>query len=298
MKAFDEWKLKRICKKSGRLKEYQDYLKAKETWNRDNEMFKNSINKAEIVLKGKTPDDPTYKSACDEVNRWKYTLEESRLKESFIRPNSPDDIQYREKLVDDFSSKIASILGDDDSIRFHGTPIYFTKEILKSGAILSSSARFDGYNKSTDLKDEISVSTAKTISRTLSFFTGIYSFQSSLPSGCLFVLKADDVDATLVQYSAMKTFSFKANPERLLGVCTTPENIPVVREWLKLYGYDENLAYSFEEFLKIAPSLKAVSEQKKTEDFSSSLDIEELLDELDDEVVAEYKNVDTNVKTR
>lgn len=304
MKAFDEWKLKRECKKSGRLKEYEDYLKVKESWKRDNEMFKGFLNKAEATLKETKIDDPAYKKACDEVNRWKYTLEESYLKEKFIRPNFPDDIAYRERLTDDFSTKIASIIGEDETIRFHGTPIYFTKEILKSGAILSSSARFDGYDKSTDLKDEISVSTAKNISRTLSFFTDLYSFQQSLPSGCLFVLKAAHVDAGLTQYSAMKSFSFKEQPERLLGICTTPENIPVVKEWLKLYGYDENIVYSFEDFLKIAPNLKGEDKEKSGEnnDNLSSLDTNELLDELEDEVVNEESTtyVDTNIsiKTR
>lgn len=299
MKLLDEWKLKRECKRSGRKNEYEDYLNAKKSWERDNQMYKGFLKKAEDTLARMKPDDAGYNHAYDEVNRWKYTLAESELKEEFIRPNLPEDIEYREKIIDDFSSKIGAILGEDETVRFHGTPIYFTREILKSGAITASSARFDGYDKSTDLKDEISVSTAETINRTLSFFTDFYSFQSSLPAGCLFVLKAAEEDADLAKYSAMKSFSFKEHPDRLLGICATEENIPRVKEWLKMYGYKEDLVYSFEEFLNIAPSLKQESEESKKmpeEEKQSIVHANELLDELDDEVVEEYDT--SNVKTR
>lgn len=303
MKAFEEWKLKRKCQKSGRKKEYQDYLQSKASLERDKDMYYGFLMKAEKNLNDKNPSDSTYKEVKDEVNRWKYNLQEISLRQEFIRPNSPEDIEYREKLTDVFGPKLASILGCDDSIRFHGTTIYYTREILKSGAILSSSARFDGFNKSTDLKDEISVSTANTIDRTLSFFTDLYSYQSSLPAGCLFVLRASESDANLTQYAAMKTFSFKEHPERLLGICTTIENIESVKEWLRLYGYDENLAYTFEDFLKIAPSLKGEDREKiieKCED-SSNLDMKELIESLEDESINEsdvYSDENNCVKTR
>lgn len=298
MKLFDEWKLKRECKKSGKETEYHDYLNVKEAWKKEHEMYIGFLKKAEDNLSKMSQTDSGYNHAYDEVNRWRYTLAESSLKEEFIRPNSKDDIQYRERIIDDFSTKIKEILGDDDTIRFHGTPIYFTREILKSGAILSSSARFDGYNKSTDLKDEISVSTADSIDRTLSFFTDLYSFQSCLPAGCLFVLKSSEVDAELAKYSAMKSFDFKESPERLLGICTTQENIPRVKEWLKMYGYNENLVYSFEGFLSIASSLKSKREENKVEEDeqTSIVNTDELLDELENEVTVDYN--DSNVKIR
>lgn len=66
-----------------------------------------------------------------------------------------------------------------------------------------------------------------------------------------------------------------------------------------MYGYKEDLVYSFEEFLNIAPSLKQESEESKKmpeEEKQSIVHANELLDELDDEVVEEYDT--SNVKTR
>lgn len=309
MKLFDEWKLKRECQKLGRTKEYDDYLKSKESLARDKSMYERFINDAKekflSVKKVYREDTKEYIASRDEVNRWKYALEQTVLKAQFVRPNNPDDIKYRERIIDEFSEKIENILGDDSSIRFHGTPIYYAKEILKNNGIFSSSSRYEGYNSSTDLEDEISVTTSKTINRTLSYFTDFYAFQSSLPAGCLFVLRDNgEEDAKLIKYAAMKSFNFKEHPERFLGICTTSENIPRVRKWLKDYGYSEKLAYTFDEFLTIAHQFKesvpkSNSEEEK-EHAKTFTDVEKLIEELDDEKVNQIieQEIDVKPKTR
>lgn len=304
MKLFDEWKLKRECQKLGHENEYNDYKKTKEVLSNDKTMYEGFLKKAEENLARAKElhgeDTLEYSKASDEVNRWKYNLEQLILKAQFIRPNNPSDISYRKNIIDEFSDKIASILGDDTTIRFHGTTIYYAKEILKNNGISSSSSRYDGYDSSTDLEDEISVTTPSTINRTLSFFTDLYAFQSSLPAGCLFVLRTSDEDQELTKYAAMKSFNFKNNPERFLGVCTTSENIPKVREWLKEYGYEENLVFTFDEFLAIAhkfkidkPDTTLASEVSSEE---TLIDAEGLIKELDDENIDQTLEVKSRAR--
>lgn len=292
MGFLDEWKLKRKCIKDGRKNEYQDYLNAKESLAKDKAMYEGYVEKAvarfEEVKKTHGSEDTEYINAKNEVNKWKYTLEQTILMQGYVRPNNKEDILYRKKIIDEFTYSISQTLGDDTSIRFHGTSIYYTKEILKNGSISSSSSRYDGYDSSTDLEDEISVTTSKTIDRTLSYFTDFYAFQRSLPAGCLFVLKAEKPkDQELVKYESMKSFSFREYPERLLGICTTSENITRVKEWLKEYGYDENLVYTFDEFLSIAPSLKTAEQYPQTITEDSDSKVNELLDELNEEETQE-----------
>lgn len=78
-----------------------------------------------------------------------------------------------------------------------------------------------------------------------------------MPAGCLFVLRDNGaVDSELVKYASMKSFKFREQPERILGICTTEENILRVKGWLKQYGYDENIVYTYEQFLNVAKTLK------------------------------------------
>lgn len=261
MKLFDEWKLKRKCIKEGRKEEYEEYLKAKDALLRDKKMYEDTVRKAKIILDNARQtygeESEQYKKALNGLKRQEYSLNETILAIDFVRPNKKEDVEYRKRIIDEFSDSISKILEGDISIRFHGTSIFFTREILKNGGISSTVSRSDGYNSSTDLEDEISVTSSSTINRTLSFFTDLYSFQRSMPSGCLFVLKSNsEVDDELVKYDVMKSFSFKKEPERLLGICTTEENIERVKGWLKEYGYSDNLVHTFESFLKLVPSLK------------------------------------------
>lgn len=306
MKLFAEWKLKRECQKQGRKNEYDDYVKVKEVLAKDKTMYEGFLKKAEEKFESVKKEfgsvSKEYTLACDEVNRWKYTLEQTILKSQYVRPNKPDDVLYRKRIIDEFSEKIGDILGSDETIRFHGTPVYYAKEILKNNGISSTSSRYDGYDSSTDLEDEISVTTPKTINRTLSFFTDFYAFQSSLPAGCLFVLRDDNQE--LIKHAAMKSFNFKESPERFLGICTTSENISRVREWLKEYGYSEELVYTFDDFLTIAHQFKSSVTEANSSDvrgnFECAVDTEALLDELDDEQVSEVlsQSVDERHKTR
>ena len=55
----------------------------------------------------------------------------------FIRPNTCEDISYRERQISEFSHRVKKILSDSELLVFHGTPIYNTPKIIQSGQIIS-----------------------------------------------------------------------------------------------------------------------------------------------------------------
>lgn len=115
-------------------------------------------------------------------------------------------------------------------MRFHGTPIYYAEQIIKSGNISSTADRYDGYIKSTDMKGEISASNIDTIDRTINYFSDMTSYQRSLPAGCIFALLPRDKEDAEYGHDMMHSVDFRQNPEQLFGVFTTPENIDQVKD--------------------------------------------------------------------
>ena len=106
----------------------------------------------------------------------------------FLRPNFQEDIDYRENQLKTFIPRLKQVISPNLDLRFHGTPIYFAEQIIKNRGISSTADRYDSYMKSTDPKGSISATTIDTISRTISFFTDMASYQRSLPCGCVFAL--------------------------------------------------------------------------------------------------------------
>lgn len=104
-----------------------------------------------------------------------------------------------------------------------------------------------------------------------------------MPAGCLFVLRDNGaVDSELVKYASMKSFKFREQPERILGICTTEENILRVKGWLKQYGYDENIVYTYEQFLNVAKTLKKENKDRVPEEDSEKQGYQsEIVDEVE-----------------
>lgn len=254
MGILSDLKIRSDCKKTGRMAEYQEYKQHLEIYKKDIERFEKYIEeftqKFEDVKRRFPQDSTEYKNAQSDLYRWIYTLDAVKLKINFCRPNSSEDIQYRELQCNEFSEKLKQVLSTNFDLRFHGTSIYFAEQIIKSGSISSSADRYDGYIKSTDAIGEISVSDRETLKRTLDFFSDMYSFQGCLPAGCIFaVLPRDEEDATYGP-NLMHSINFREHPEQLFGIFTTPENIEKVTSWLNKYGLNSKV-YTFEEFLKV-----------------------------------------------
>lgn len=243
------------CIRTGRMSDYKRYKQSIAFKQSDIKRFEGYIEDATMRVnnlraRGYSDESKEMKSALEELQRWRYTLDEKKLELEFTRPNSDEDIHYRNNNTGSkFVEELKKAKSDELNLVFHGTPIYFAREILRTGKISSSADRYDGYIKSTDMLGEISVSDIDSLSRTLDFFSGMASYQHCLPAGCIFAMFPKDDKDFSKKDSIMSSVDFKQNPEQLYGIFTTPENIPMVQKWLEKAGLDPNLAHDFEGFL-------------------------------------------------
>ncbi len=253
MSQIDELKLRLSCMRQGRSKEYKDYRDQKAIIKSDIEMcsknYNNAIRTFSYIQKKYPENSKEYIQAKSEVYRWNDLLNQGRLEMQFVRPNTQEDIAYRNDICENFVNELQQVIDPKLDLRYHGTPIYYAEQIIKSGNISSTADRYDGYIKSTDLKGEISVTDIQSLDRTIGLFTNLLSYNKSLPAGCVFaILPKDKADAENA-YSSMSSVNFKNNPQQLFGIFTTPENIKQVKEWMQESGFNPNLVCTFEEFL-------------------------------------------------
>ena len=290
MKKIDEFKLWFNCKKEGRIKEYNYYKKSKECKisdiNRYTNYLKNAIEEFQNIKQKFSENSNEYMEAKNEITRWRYTLEESKLSFKYIRPNNQEDIDYRNNQCEEFVNKLKKVQSPNFDLRFHGTPIYFAEEIIKSGTISSSADRYDGYIKSTDRIGEISVSNIETVARTINFFSDMTSYQRSLPAGCIFALLPKNKEDANYEKGLMHSVDFKNNPSQLFGIFTTPENIKRVKEWMKQSGLNPEIVYTFEEFLKAVEIKSAIVDNQ----IKNSIKYNVENNEIKSESIKKYQN--------
>lgn len=166
----------------------------------------------------------------------------------FLRPNTHEDIDYRRRIYSsDFYDVFREVIPADILLRFHGTQIYFAKDIIESGEISCSQDRF-GYSTSCDADGCISVTTKDNIGVTLWGYCGL-EVTTSMPMGCVFVLSPKGDDA-IVYGDQMKKVDFKKDPDALYAVLTSPENMEMVRSWCTESGVDADKVCEFYAFLE------------------------------------------------
>lgn len=114
-------------------------------------------------LKSIVEDDTKLKSylmsAQDDYLKRKYRLELKTAKSDFMRPNTTQDIQERKNALENVTKSIQQLDKNDQlNLRFHSTNIAATQSIIKSGGIIASVDRLNGYQFDTgNNSNEISV---------------------------------------------------------------------------------------------------------------------------------------------
>lgn len=215
------------------------------------------------IKKEFSPEDKEYKEAKDNLYNWIVTLDMHKSDTEFFRPNTWEDIEYREKLVIDYPNKLKNVLSPNFDLRFHSTSISFAKQIIKSKEISSTPDRYDGYIKNSDGKDVISVSDRNDLSRTIHSYANLNLYTQALPAGCIFaLLPKDEKDVSHYTQSVMSKVDFKQNPEQLFGICTTPENIQRVKEWMNEARLNPDIVYTYEEFLNVVRLRSEIEDPK------------------------------------
>lgn len=224
--------------------------------NRYTSFLNEAIEELSIVQQTHRTNSEEYRQAAMQIERWRYNIDKTNLALKFIRPNTSADIEYRNKQRREFTAKLQTIISRNLALRFHGTPIYYAEQIIRTGGITSTADRYNGYISSTDASGEISASTVGTLGQTIRYFSDIQAYQRSLPCGCVFALLprgAQDDEFSDV----MKAVDFRKNPDQLFGIFTTPENVERVKGWMQESALNPDKVYTFEGFLQF------VNEQSK-----------------------------------
>ena len=151
--------------------------------------------------------------------------------------------------LNEFTEKLQSVISKNLDLRFHGTPIYFAEQIIKTKTITSTADRYNGYRNSTDRYGEFSASSIQTLGETIKLFSDIQAYYRSLPCGCIFALFPKGPEDNEFP-NLMKTVDLSQNPDQLYGIFTTPENIDRVSTWMQEAGLDASKVYTFESFLE------------------------------------------------
>lgn len=185
----------------------------------------------------------------DVLKQSKYDLISYRERSSFLREPTRDDIQYRNRQRSEFPEKIKN-LDEGKMLCFHGTDINGAKHILLSGKI-SSGADRTGRSTSFDPPGKISVTNKDTVDTSVSTYMNIDA-NYCYPAGCLFVVTPADRG----EYEALsgigwmiRNVDFKTQPDRLVSVVTTPENLDKVRDWARQGGIDTSKIMDFDAFV-------------------------------------------------
>lgn len=166
----------------------------------------------------------------------------------FIRPSSLQDVAYRLRVYDELPRAIREAVPAGTPIRFHGTELPRARDILASGE-LSSSVDREGIETSYDVSGQVSVTMPEDIGTTVHDFSGILSRDCVMPAGCIFVLVPEsEEDIKAGNSHLMGNVYFRTQPERIVGIMTSPENISQVQSWSEPAGIDPARVQEFFDF--------------------------------------------------
>lgn len=159
----------------------------------------------------------------------------------FKRTPIKDDVKYRRIKRATFESQLLEVLPVECDFCFHGTTIWNTEKILKTGKICAK----DGEN------DEICVTALKNVWFTIKEFADLGNYE--YPAGCIFVIQPNEDEINISKReNKINNVYFNKNPNRLIAIITTPENIERVKKWLQQsnLNIDEKVVVDYDQFLQ------------------------------------------------
>ena len=193
-----------------------------------------------------------YKKIHNQISMLEYMIKQHELELGFIRPNSLEDIEYRNYQANNFVKKLKEIQGLPDrlDLRFHGTQIYLAEQIIKDGKISARADMNEYLEEQAFKKETIWASNIESVGWTVKSFTNLTDYERKLPCGCVFALLPKDKEDANLGEDILYAVDFRKNPQQLYGIFTSPENIQRVKEWMRNSGFDPDIVYTFEGFLK------------------------------------------------
>lgn len=172
-------------------------------------------------------------------------------KRKYVRPSKWEDVIYRKRQERIFQRNVLEVMPENLLLRFHGSPIYFSEQIVKSKKIVPSQDTY-GIKTSADEEGRISVTRADNLNRmTIPIYSFLFEWQESLPAGCVFAvfpLSESELDDSRW---FMNKVDFGEHPEQLYKIITTPENISLVKKWCRESGLPTSYVCDYNKFIKL-----------------------------------------------
>ena len=214
------------------------------------ERYEIIIKQREELIRNNASEEEIQKnSEAEKIMRRRLFVAKANRK--YVRPNKWDDVRYRKHQENFFQTKVQKVIPDNLLLRFHGSPLWFSEEIIKTQKIVPS---FDTYDIKTscDEKGRISVTQASNLNRwTTSLYARLFEYKQSLPAGCIFAIFPLSESELDDNRWTMNKVDFSEHPEQLYKIITTPENIGLVKKWCKESGLDTSYVCDYNKFIKI-----------------------------------------------
>ena len=232
---------------------YQEYLKRIEIYDLSIANLESKLDRV-IKLEKEAIDsknEAELANISDSVRRGKRRLFVAQEKRKYLRPNNWEDVMYRQYQERTFQKRVMEVVPENLLIRFHGAPLWFSKQIIDSKKIVPSYDTYD-IKTSSDKEGRISVTQPCNLDRwTTSLYARLFEYKDSLPAGCIFVvfpLTENELDDDTW---SMDKIDFNNHPEQLYKIITTPENINLVKSWCKKSGLDTSYVCDYDKFINI-----------------------------------------------
>lgn len=190
--------------------------------------------------------------------RWESLKKRTMQDMKYMRPNTKEDIAERQEMYANFAKKVASV--DPQGVldlRIHATTLASTEEILKSGGIISSVDRTNGFMESTNLSNEISVGKINEVQYSVDFWMDSNAYSESKPCGCMFFVQPQtQEEANMISGRQMHNVYFNHHPEQLKAIVTTSENIEKVQQWCRESGINMDIVHTFKSFPQVVERMR------------------------------------------
>lgn len=193
------------------------------------------------------------------LNTMLASLVKFKAERDYSRDNYIEDTNNRLNLLDDYSSLVRDSIDDGVPVVFHGVAnIGVVLEIIKSGGLFTPDERDVDM---TSFASQIDVTYKDNIDVTMEFAEpGVNSF---MPYGAIFVFrpKEEEVDNVINTGSSSEVMggvngvNFVLEPERLISIITTDENIELLQGACEYAKIDASKVVTHDCFLKLCDEI-------------------------------------------
>lgn len=179
----------------------------------------------------------------------------------FARVPMVEDVEYRMRMRKDFAGQVREAVPDDLHPVFHGSNnLGIVRQIIQTRGLKTPDQRGESM---TSFANQIDVTTKADIQTSCDFaefnsywmpYGAIFAFLPKLEEEA--IVREDEIAGSSEVFGGVDGVDFKEQPERLLGIITTPENVSKLRGWCDEAGLDASKVLTHGDFIKSMQQLK------------------------------------------